>query len=70
MSDIRVKTRTIIYCVLFALLFCLMVISLGRPNCVVTNDVPRAFSRSDDLPVIYAITPTYDRPVQRAELTR
>jgi hypothetical protein len=24
----------------------------------------------DDLPVIYAITPTYTRPVQKAELTR
>jgi galactosylgalactosylxylosylprotein 3-beta-glucuronosyltransferase 3 len=70
---IRVRKK---YCLIlfFAIAFILFLIASSNSgskdagNC--ERDRTELFTDNDRLPIIYAITPTYSRPVQKAELTR
>lgn len=65
-GEIRIKTKNFII-VLILTVFLLYVIS-GKRKC--EPDVVIEDDSLVDLPTIYTITPTYARPVQKAELTR
>lgn len=69
-SEIRISHRK---CIAITLgIFLLFIWALSRTS--LCDDNTHALSResldADSLPIIYAVTPTYYRPVQKAELTR
>lgn len=71
MSEIRIKPRNLIIYVCLLVLVVFLV--ARRSNCFAampstTNS--RRQPQQGQQPIIYAITPTYARPVQKAELTR
>lgn len=69
MNEIRLKTKNLII-VIGAISFLLIWIGLHN-RCVQTDNGANGDKISiSNLPIIYAITPTYARPVQKAELTR
>jgi galactosylgalactosylxylosylprotein 3-beta-glucuronosyltransferase 3 len=70
--SIRVrKKHFILFCMSLAFILFLIVRSGGNAagDCV-QRDRTELFTDNNRLPIIYAITPTYSRPVQKAELTR
>jgi hypothetical protein len=68
-NEIRLSIRQAI--VIGILTFMAFVYALGRNSCKVEDSSVASSSRNEDnLPTIYAVTPTYYRPVQKAELTR
>lgn len=71
MSEIRIKPKNLLFLIL-AIVFGLYLIARHGNFCSKENVIPNRFLRErlDNLPTIYAITPTYFRPVQKAELTR
>jgi galactosylgalactosylxylosylprotein 3-beta-glucuronosyltransferase 3 len=71
--SIRVrKKHFILFCL--SLSFILFLIVRSGSNSAASDCVQRdrteLFTDNNRLPIIYAITPTYSRPVQKAELTR
>ncbi|XP_063709147.1 galactosylgalactosylxylosylprotein 3-beta-glucuronosyltransferase I [Culicoides brevitarsis] len=67
-GEIRIKQKNLIILLGFVLLVIFLIQSrkCREPSAVIQEE-PES---GDDLPIIYAITPTYYRPVQKAELTR
>lgn len=73
MNEIRIRPRNLALLlggVVFLML--LMLRSGGGNECLSNGQAAgrRGVQRKADAPIIYAITPTYARPVQKAELTR
>lgn len=68
-NEVRINQRLLI---IIATVLCLLFLYLiTRETCSnSTNNVKTDNSELITLPIIYAITPTYARPVQKAELTR
>ena len=64
-NEIRLKQKNLL--IAFVALFILFIFMLTR-KC--SPDEQRSDKQQSHLPVIYAVTPTYTRPVQKAELTR
>lgn len=70
-SEIRISQRKGIVIVIATIILFLYALNRNSPSC--DNDSEINVQKSlavDDLPIIYAVTPTYYRPVQKAELTR
>ncbi|CAO1410975.1 unnamed protein product [Diamesa serratosioi] len=68
-NEIRIKQRNLIVIVIVLSLLFLYLIT--RETCSRnTQNIKSESSELEALPIIYAITPTYARPVQKAELTR
>lgn len=65
-NEIRLSYRKVL-AILISLLI-LFVYILNKKSC--ESAVQIDSSESQGLPTIYAVTPTYYRPVQKAELTR
>lgn len=64
-NEVRIKQRNLI---VFVTVLCLLILYLlTRETCSNSN---AESSKLKTLPIIYAITPTYARHVQKAELTR
>lgn len=75
MSEIRVKQKTFVVggIAVFFVLFYLILRDPCENNVKIENveRLPATDSQPRTLPfTVYAITPTYTRPVQKAELTR
>ncbi|CAD7087680.1 unnamed protein product [Hermetia illucens] len=68
MGEIHLRPRQIIIIVVIFVVIILFITNT-RQNCEFPKYY-RSSARKDDLPTIFAITPTYYRPVQKAELTR
>lgn len=76
MHEIRIRPRQLAL-LLGVVVFLMLLMLRSTSDCSTTNS-SEAFRRgavggrrfSEKLPTIYAITPTYARPVQKAELTR
>lgn len=76
MNEIRIRPRQL--ALLLGVVVFLMLLILRSSNECPPNNGPTAMrrgaagngQRDETLPTIYAITPTYARPVQKAELTR
>lgn len=69
MNEIRLKSKNV-FIVCGAISF-LIIWLLFHNRCVENDNGANADELShSNLPTIYAITPTYARPVQKAELTR
>lgn len=68
-NDVRIKQRNLI---VFVTVLCLLFLYLvTRETCSnSTQNINAESSKLETLPIIYAITPTYARHVQKAELTR
>lgn len=66
-GEIRIKTKNLIILLGFVLLMIFLIQSRKCKEPEVLLDEQESL---EDLPIIYAITPTYYRPVQKAELTR
>ena len=69
-NEIRLSYRQVI--VIGISTFIAFIYALSRDGCAESaiNKTPAASSSMSTLPLIYAVTPTYYRPVQKAELTR
>lgn len=68
-NEIRLSPRQAI--VIGIITFMAFVYAWGRNSCEDSSVAVASSSRGEDnLPIIYAVTPTYYRPVQKAELTR
>lgn len=67
-NEIRLSYRKVL-AILISLLI-LIVYILNKKSCEPAVAVQNDSSESQGLPTIYAVTPTYYRPVQKAELTR
>lgn len=65
MKDIRVNTRFILFAVIFLVIF--IVYLTTNKKC---DEHKISITPYQELPTIFAVTPTYSRPVQKAELTR
>lgn len=65
-SEIRISQRKAVGAAVVVVL--LFIYILNRNSCDLDNAEKSEIG--SDLPTIYAITPTYYRPVQQAELTR
>lgn len=63
-SEIRISYKKLIISVLSVLAAFIYVLS--KNSCEQSQSVQKTFTE----PIIYAVTPTYNRPVQKAELTR
>lgn len=69
MNEIRLKSKNVLI-VVGAISF-LIIWLMFHNRCVEKDNEANADELSNShLPIIYAITPTYARPVQKAELTR
>lgn len=69
-NEIRISSRKAIATVIITLILFIYLLNKNS-SCDNIKDTNQAATLdSDNLPIIYAITPTYNRPVQKAELTR
>lgn len=66
-SDIRLSSRRALAITISV--FLLFIYVLSRNSCETTEQTDNS-STITHSPLIYAVTPTYYRPVQKAELTR
>lgn len=75
MNEIRIRPRQMAFLV-GVVVFLMLVMLRSSNDCTAKNVSTTAMrrgaggQREEKLPTIYAITPTYARPVQKAELTR
>ena len=68
-SEYRISQRKLVVIVIVT--FILFLYALNRkPSCDKEESLSKESQNVDNLPIIYAVTPTYYRPVQKAELTR
>ncbi|KAH8395978.1 hypothetical protein KR222_000608 [Zaprionus bogoriensis] len=72
MSEVRIRPRQVLILIIVFIVVLLMVHRNGKRTCQGPEYLQSLYSRSQSeaLPKIYAITPTYARPAQKAELTR
>lgn len=68
MKDIRVNTRFVLFAVIFLVIFIVYLTTNKKCDEHKTNKI--SITPYQELPTIFAVTPTYSRPVQKAELTR
>ncbi|XP_017055040.1 galactosylgalactosylxylosylprotein 3-beta-glucuronosyltransferase I-like [Drosophila ficusphila] len=68
MSEVRIRPRQVLV-LLIVFLVVLMMVHRKR-TCQGPEYLQAMFVQADTLPTIYAVTPTYPRPAQKAELTR
>lgn len=72
MSEVRIRPRQVLVLIIVFIVLLLMVHRNGKRTCDGPEYLQAMYSKqlADTLPKIYAITPTYARPAQKAELTR
>lgn len=72
MSEVRIRPRQVLVLIIVFIVVLLMVHRNGKRTCDGPQYLQAMYSKqlADTLPKIYAITPTYARPAQKAELTR
>ncbi|XP_053951240.1 galactosylgalactosylxylosylprotein 3-beta-glucuronosyltransferase I [Anastrepha ludens] len=72
MSEMRIRPRQVLILVIVFLVVLLMVHRNGKRTCQGPEFMQIMYAKQAEasLPKIYAITPTYTRPSQKAELTR
>lgn len=72
MSEVRIRPRQVLILIIVFIVVLMMVHRNGKRTCQGPEYLQAMYSKSqtDTLPKIYAITPTYARPAQKAELTR
>ncbi|XP_036338514.1 galactosylgalactosylxylosylprotein 3-beta-glucuronosyltransferase I-like [Rhagoletis pomonella] len=72
MSEMRIRPRQVLVLIIVFLVILLMVHRNGKRTCQGPEFLQTMYARHVEgtLPTIYAITPTYARPSQKAELTR
>ncbi|EDW62795.1 galactosylgalactosylxylosylprotein 3-beta-glucuronosyltransferase I [Drosophila virilis] len=72
MSEVRIRPRQVLVLIIVFIFVLLMVHRNGKRTCQGPEYLQAMYTKSltDTLPKIYAITPTYSRPAQKAELTR
>ncbi|EDV92256.1 galactosylgalactosylxylosylprotein 3-beta-glucuronosyltransferase I [Drosophila grimshawi] len=72
MSEVRIRPRQVLVLIIVFIVILLMVHRNGQRICQGPEYLQAMYSKAqaDTLPKIFAITPTYARPAQKAELTR
>ncbi|KAH8290087.1 hypothetical protein KR044_010623 [Drosophila immigrans] len=72
MSEVRIRPRQVLILIIVFIVLLLMVHRNGKRSCDGPEYLQAMYAQqqADTLPTIYAITPTYARPAQKAELTR
>lgn len=72
MSEVRIRPRQVLVLIIVFLVVLMMVHRNGKRTCQGPDYLQAIYAQqqADTLPTIYAITPTYYRPAQKAELTR
>ncbi|KAH8323131.1 hypothetical protein KR074_005569 [Drosophila pseudoananassae] len=72
MSEVRIRPRQVLVLIIVFLVVLMMVHRNGKRTCQGPDYLQAMYAQqqADTLPTIYAITPTYYRPAQKAELTR
>ncbi|XP_067637459.1 galactosylgalactosylxylosylprotein 3-beta-glucuronosyltransferase I [Eurosta solidaginis] len=72
MTEMRIRPRQVLVLVLIFLVILLIVHRNGKRSCQGPEFLQVIYVKQAEknLPIIYAITPTYTRPSQKAELTR
>uniref|UniRef100_A0A1A9X4L1 Galactosylgalactosylxylosylprotein 3-beta-glucuronosyltransferase n=1 Tax=Glossina brevipalpis TaxID=37001 RepID=A0A1A9X4L1_9MUSC len=72
MSEMRIRPRQVLILIIVFLVVLLMVHRNGKRTCQGPAYLQAMYAKEqyEELPKIYAITPTYARPQQKAELTR
>lgn len=70
MSEVRIRPRQVLVLIIVFLVILMMVHRNGKRTCQGPDYLQAMYAQSDTLPTIYAVTPTYTRPAQKAELTR
>ncbi|XP_004524928.1 galactosylgalactosylxylosylprotein 3-beta-glucuronosyltransferase I [Ceratitis capitata] len=72
MSEMRIRPRQVLILIIVFLVILLIVHRNGKHTCQGPEFLQAIYARDNEksLPKIYAITPTYTRPSQKAELTR
>ncbi|ALC48389.1 GlcAT-I [Drosophila busckii] len=72
MSEVRIRPRQVLVLIIVFIFVLMMVHRNGKHTCQGPEYLQAMYSQSqaNKLPKIYAITPTYARPAQKAELTR
>eukprot|EP00099_Drosophila_melanogaster_P026404 NP_726910.1 GlcAT-I [Drosophila melanogaster] len=70
MSEVRIRPRQVLILIIVFLVVLMMVHRNGKRTCQGPEYLQAMFVQGDTLPTIYAVTPTYPRPAQKAELTR
>ncbi|XP_037936022.1 galactosylgalactosylxylosylprotein 3-beta-glucuronosyltransferase I [Teleopsis dalmanni] len=72
MSEVRIRPRQVLILIVVFLFILLLVHRNGKRTCQGPAYLQAMYEAQNDnsLPKIYAITPTYARPAQKAELTR
>lgn len=72
MSETRIRPRQVLILIIVFLVILLVVHRNGQHTCQGPDVLKNLYERSIGSPLttIYAVTPTYARPQQKAELTR
>ncbi|XP_011214792.1 galactosylgalactosylxylosylprotein 3-beta-glucuronosyltransferase I [Bactrocera dorsalis] len=72
MSEMRIRPRQVLILIIVFLVILLLVHRNGKRTCQGPEFLQAIYAKQTEnaLPKIYAITPTYSRPSQKAELTR
>ncbi|KAH8289299.1 hypothetical protein KR054_003437 [Drosophila jambulina] len=70
MSEVRIRPRQVLVLIIVFLVILMMVHRNGKRTCQGPEYLQTMYAQADTLPTIYAVTPTYSRPAQKAELTR
>jgi len=70
MSEVRIRPRQVLILIIVFLVVLMMVHRNGKRTCQGPEYLQAMYVQADTLPTIYAVTPTYPRPAQKAELTR
>lgn len=71
-SDYRISQRKLIVIIIVTFILFLYALNRNSSSCDNDESLSKESQHLDNknLPIIYAVTPTYYRPVQKAELTR
>lgn len=69
-NDIRLSYRQAIVIGIITFISFIYALSKNSCNSNVEESAASSLINGGNLPIIYAVTPTYYRPVQKAELTR
>ncbi|XP_030382130.1 galactosylgalactosylxylosylprotein 3-beta-glucuronosyltransferase I [Scaptodrosophila lebanonensis] len=72
MSEVRIRPRQVLILIIVFIIVLMMVHRNGKRTCQGPEYLQAMYAQDqiNTLPKIYAITPTYARPAQKAELTR